>query len=482
MLNSKITSTKVSNTSKNSLSAEDKAALAEGQLLYDAVHTWFTQPTGTMAQVKSLLNWQAHAGGKLLSTCSNCHTKITSVPYYKCLDCNNVYCYACVDGDEVSPGVHSRAHIMVKVRSPLYPRGSSVAHAEYSVGNWSSEQTRRKVGPSGTVLLEKQLKDLCDSLLAISNNINETICSPGGSDSELTMERLKVYLEMFVSLASATVEDHVCIAKQEFMALLPTAYGAIENNVLAEFLFGIYDYKGDSNIDLEEFVYGISLLKRICNTTYSKVKLAVYLVAFVLSNKSRNSDYSADEFKFVRNPKWNLRDQSKLKNLPVGLNKADTELFTRTIVLDRFFTVLRLLIYSYFDMTKLIFADATAILEQKQLAAAPITQTKLVDSVQAEFQTKDTIFTEKYFMYNDTTNPAVADTRAAYDPISKDLEVESDINSFQIQNIENEINAIRSKFGGAKATSVQLGRLFEAVLASEPISFILVSCVEASLI
>lgn len=372
---------------------------------------------------------------------------------------------------------------MVKVRSPLYPRGSSVAHAEYSVGNWSSEQTRRKVGPSGTVLLEKQLKDLCDSLLAISTDINESICSTGGSDAELTMERLKVYLEMFVSLASATVEDHVCIEKQEFMALLPTAYGAIENNVLAEFLFGIYDYKGDGNIDLEEFVYGISLLKRICSTTYSKVKLAVYLVAFVLSNNG-SSGNDANEFKFVRNPKWNLRDQSKFDNLPVGLNstKADAELCTHNIMLDRFFTVLRLLIYAYFDMTKLIFADATAILEQQQLAAAPITQTKLVDNVQAEFQTKDALFTEKYFIYNDTTDPAVSDTRAAYDPISKDLEVESDINSFQIQNIENEINAIRSKFGGEKVTSVQLGRLFDAVLASEPISFILVSCVEASLI
>lgn len=451
-------------------SAADKAALAEGQLLYDAVHEWFAQPTGTIAQVAPLPKWLGRAPGFLLSTCSNCHSKIITVPYYKCLECNDVFCSGCVDADELSPGMHPRSHMMVKVRSPLYPRGGSVPQAEYSVGSWPSEQTRRKIGPSGSMMLEKQLKDLCDSLVAISANKTERFGGAGGPDAELTMEKVKTYLEMFVTLASATVDDHVCIAKQEFMGLLPTAYGATENNMLAEFLFGIYDYKGDDNIDLEEFIFGITLLKRVCSTTYSKVKLSVYLVSFVLSGPD-------NEFKFVRSPSWNLRDPSKSDSPPDGVHSS------RGIMLDRFFTVLRLLVYAYFDMTKLIFADATAILEQKQLAALPPTRTKLVDNVQPEFRNSEkTLFSEKYFFYNDTSDPAVADTRAGYDPIAKDLEVESDINSFQIQNIENEINAIRAKFGDETVTTVPLNKLFDAVLASESISFILVSCVEASLI
>jgi hypothetical protein len=473
------TRNKANSSKKNKTrSAADKAALAEGQLLYDAVHEWFTQPTGTIAQVAPLPTWLARAPVFSLSTCSNCQSKIITVPYYKCLECNDIFCSACVDADELSPGIHPRSHMMVKVRSPLYPRGGSVPQAEYSVGSWPSEQTRRKIGPSGSMMLEKQLKDLCDSLAAISANKTERFGGAGGPDAELTMEKVKMYLEMFVTLASATVDDHVCIAKQEFMGLLPTAYGTTENNMLAEFLFGIYDYKGDDNIDLEEFIFGITLLKRVCSTTYSKVKLAVYLVSFVLGG-------AANEFKFVRNPKWNLRDPAKPDNSPDGVYsaRADAELGTRAIMLDRFFTVLRLLIYAYFDMTKLIFADATAILEQKQLAALPATQTKLIDNVQPEFRNnKKMLYSEKYFFYNDTSDPAVADTRAGYDPIAKDLEVESDINGFQIQNIENEINSIRISFGDATVTTVPLSQLFDAVLASEPISFILVSCVEASLI
>lgn len=250
------------------------------------------------------------------------------------------------------------------------------------------------------------------------------------------------------------------VSKDSFIELFPSVYSS--DDFLADFFFSIYDQNGDGLVDFGEFVRAHITL------TYSsdvdKVALAVKLLATTEFKPGTNS------YRFCT----------------LG-RPGNTE-----VDLAHFISVLRRLLYSYYDMSRYIFADASQLQKQQLEDEKGFVGKQGV----SPNLTSDVLSYERDKMILDPRFPGLdhwvwspqkakwTDTRLNYDPLSKDIAIEANVNNFHLEQVENSIKLFRDEFSEVKSLNslVHVERISSVLNRNPAISSALIACVEASLI
>lgn len=463
-------------TTPGDLSPADAARLKEAKELYNHVYDF------SRAFLKSSNDHSNQV------SCSVCDASWLDPPYYLCLDCADFpICAQCE-----SEGSHQRSHLLYKINVPPPP---TLDMKEFNVAPWQMrENVRFQIEGSYKLSLpyswHKQLVKgspmpitESEALYEVFKCLATTNYEPEEEDEEVeepeveeTNGWLQWGLRVLAIRAGGIVpprpqpppvwhrpqeepeirERQVAVSKECFCELFPSVYSS--DSFLANFFFAIYDLNNDGLVDFSEFVKAHIVLTY--STDAEKVDLAVKLLAVAQFLPE------TETFKF-----WAT---------PSGL-----EIFTEV---GHFINILRRLLYSYFDMSKYIFADALQ-LQQQQLAGELGFNSKYkrtgrlpsdIEAANARQKVDTHVWSKLEANWTDT--------RMNYYPISRDTAVEGNVSNFQLEQVEQSLLELKEKLEAALGDTWTLKDKIPVeevshALASNPfIADSLVACVEAALI
>lgn len=463
----------------------------------------------------------------ILLTCLVCNSKLREYPYYICLQCvDKPICSLCE-----SEGSHLKEHILYKVAAEP-PRSWSMK--DFNIPGWRSRESlkfcgQKKVMPELPYTYHKRLvgkskmpipecealyysfkclvtTEIDPSAQRVPYGVAEGTTEPAKPEgtvrildenmveqSWFSVDRVRGGLSRFFRMevsrrpVASTATDgnndtngtnnnqpdpvvnlsrHAwgAVSKENFCQLFPSIY--TQDVFLSDFFYAIYDTNEDGLVDFSEFV-----LAHI-DLTYcpDSVKLgkAIMLIAAT---------------------QWD-EDMEKYSFKPCSTFDEDYQ-----VSLRHFIFVLRRLLYSYYDMSKYIFADAVQLQEQQLHSEregvytdANMPVAKRVESHVQNVDRSRSLFYDKpldQWMWSPEGREApFTDTRLDYDPIPNDPAIEGTVDNFRLEHTEQVINEFRGFFKDTEDLTQQVTvKQIQVALQKIPeISSTLVACVEAALI
>lgn len=468
-------------TTPDDLSPADAARLKEAKELYNHVYEFSRE---------FLKSSNDHTNQV---SCSVCDASWLNPPYYLCLDCADfAICAQCE-----SEGSHQRSHLLYKINVPPPP---TLDMKEFNVAPWQMrENVRFQIEGSYKLSLpyswHKQLVKgspmpitESEALYEVFKCLATTNYEPEDEDEEdeedeepEEVEETNGWLEWGMRVLAIRaggivppriqppparpraheeepgfMERQIAVSKESFCELFPSVYSS--DAFLANFFFAIYDLNNDGLVDFSEFVKAHIVL------TYSsdaeKVDLTVRLLAFAEFLPE------TETFKFWPTP-------------------ADLDIFCEV---GQFINILRRLLYSYFDMSKYIFADALQ-LQQQQLAgelgfnskyARAGRLTSDIEAANAKQKVDPHVWSKLEANWTDT--------RMNYYPISRDTAVEGNVSNFQLEQVEQSLLELKETLQEALGDTwtledeIPVEEISDALASNPFIAGALVACVEAALI
>lgn len=448
------------------LSAKQHLELKEARELYDTVYNI------------AIYELKAKAS-KQFKRCSICREIFIELPFYRCLDCWTLLCSKCESGETN----HSPHHMLHKVTTIVDLRNIHAGRRHLHNPSWRSERNRKF-----------HEKYICKQL---SYNFHfeatkGTKMPPGESETlnEIFMALVTVPCNaipskkgtQFTSNQTATTDGitvkeivYGLVDKDSFCELFPSAYS--NDDFLRDFFFAIYDTERDGFIDCLEFIN--AHINLTYTSDFKKLEIAIQTLLCVEFHEATST------FSFG-------------------------EIFKNNIQIKVLLNLLRRLLYSYYDMSKLMFADSFQLQQQQQYFESKRFNEVEVDidrrlvsdgPVSGEFMEKS------HFRYNYDSNAQLTnvynqqnlpaklttffyddaeafktDTRINYDPVPVDIEINADISNFHAELVEQQLSELFDGLAVSLDSEVELSNIVNWLSNNEGISGSLIACVEAALI
>lgn len=468
------------------LNSSDTARLKQAIDIYSHLHQFSKEYSSSILHLSGVV-------------CSICGTGPIQTSYYICMDCSATFiCSQCEPGNK-----HDRSHLLYKMSVKL-PNLFSLY--EHNISPWQSK-ANRKFRAENTLkfllpysyhrlLVKNSPMPISESealyevfKCLVTNPVNSPFFeseideshSPLGEESGLfsgswlsgvrsfsiTISELSSRLfGVFQSNNLPVIEDEVeetwgGISKQSLCELFPSVYNS--DSFLENFFFAIYDQNDDGFVDFEEFVKA-----HICLTYTSdieKVALAVRLLALA------EHDKDTETYKF-RPSQYNVKSSDIM------------------VCLEQFLDVLRRLLYSYYDLSKFIFADASQLLYQQLTDETGFEPQKVspssrlrsdIDVLMPGQAASEKVFLDPWVWPTNEANRT--DTRMNYNPISDDMEVDGNVSNFHLERVEESIMEFRNQLSDLTLTSLVSAQRITGKLSKTPaISSAMIACIEASLV
>lgn len=466
------------------LSPEQTKQLSEAKALYEHLYHFSREVVDSIIDNPDIV-------------CSNCLVKSPQLPYYVCLDCpSTTLCSHCE-----SEGSHYRSHLLYKMAVEP-PRSFSMR--DHNIAPWQSRENSKfrldnvpiaqlpysyheqLVYNSTMPITESEalyevFKCLMTTVIegdqSIESNDQQQINTSEPQNSENDTDGLFSVQRLIMQALNLVIGDGAegeapetttqeqespsgvwgAICKEAFCELFPSVYSS--DKFLEDFFFAIYDTNEDGLVDFGEFVKAHIALTHTSDS--EKVALSAKLLA------SAEFDDELGTYKF-------------------HACNQDTNF---SVSLDRFIDILRRLLYSYYDMSKYIFADAIQLQEQQLRDERGIYEKVDTDSrLKSDIQQEKAGRTNRMYPMDpwvwSEEDAKWTDTRMNYNPLSRDIPIEGNVDNFRLEQIERGILEFRSIFTDVKnlTEEVSVTAICQALRKNGLIASTLVACMEASLI